>query len=167
MSVSEPHTGIKDSGEDSDSDFIKTPPRKRKRKKRRKTRWWNIKASKLKRDERFEDKDLGDGVFTTRRIKVRIYFEGGIHQCKTSMTKRQLDYGVQSDYPNYCWTPTDKDIEDGKLHRSWKINHTVKEPTHELLWDEATYKYPYGRPYLEPLMTLEKETELSYDYNNK
>ena len=72
-----------------------------------------IKESKVKVDERFEDKPLGLGVFTTRRVKETIYFEGGEYICRTrlKLTSRRRDYPVCSDDKNYVVTPTDLDIE--------------------------------------------------------
>ena len=163
---------------DDDKDFVNPPPRKRPRgtgkfsgkisKKRLRKRWWKIRPSRVPRDSRFEDKDLGDGVFTRRKtMKKKIYFTGGVHQSKTNMTSQQIDYGVQSDYPNYCFTPTDEDITNNKLHMCWKINHNCRNPTHRLYWSESTHEYPYGRPYLVPLRIVKINEELSYDYNNK
>ena len=51
---------------------------KKSKRLRRPTKWWVTKDSKVERDERFEDKPIGLGVFTTRRVeKKKIYFYGG------------------------------------------------------------------------------------------
>ena len=75
-----------------------------------------IKESKVPRDERFEDKSRGLGVFTTRRLEgKKIYFSGGEYICLTRLplTSRRRDYAVCSDDINYVVTPTDLDIERG------------------------------------------------------
>ena len=142
-----------------------------KKKPKRQTKWWVIKESKVKVDERFEDKPLGLGVFTTRRVKETIYFEGGEYICLTrlKLTSRRRDYyAVCSDDKNYVVTPTDLDIERGSLNYCWRINHSTINPTHELEWDNTeSQSHPYGRPVLKPLRFVEVDEELTFDYCNK
>ena len=116
---------------DDDSDFV-NPPWKRprgtrtfpakKRRKRSKKRWWRIGPSRVDPDPRFKDKPLGLGVFTTRPIKVRIFFCGEFI-CKTKTTVWERDYGIETDFPNYIITPTDSQIRTGNLKYYWRINH--------------------------------------------
>ena len=136
----------------------------------RPTKWWVIKPSEVEVDERFEDKPLGLGVFTTRRVKETIYFEGGEYICLTrlKLTSRRRDYAVCSDDKNYVVTPTDLDIERGSLNYCWRINHSTSNPTHELEWDNTeSQSHPYGRPVLIPLRFVEVDEELTFDYCNK
>ena len=170
---------------DSDDDFQKPCPRRdRKRRNRRRllmgtvtkkpkrsSKWWVLQPSKVKRDERFEDKPLGLGVFTTTRLKgKKIYFSGGEYICLTRLplTSRRRDYGVCSDDVNYVFTPTDLDIETGSLRHCWRINHSTINPTHSLEWDDTeSWSYPYGRPVLVPLRVVKVGEELTYDYRNE
>ena len=173
-----------DSADDFD-DFQKPcPQRDRKRRNRRRlllggavakkpkrtSKWWVLQPSKVKLDERFEGKPIGLGVFTTRRVKMRLYFSGGEYTCLTKISRRssQRDYAVTSDDVNYVFTPTEVDIERGNLRCVWRINHSADHPTHRLEWDNAeSQSYPYGRPVLIPLRILEVGEELTFDYNNK
>ena len=139
-------------------------------KKKRPTKWWVIKDSKVKVDERFEDKPLGLGVFTTRRLRKKIYFSGGEYICLTRLplTSRRRDYAVCSDDVNYVVTPTDLDIETGSLRYCWRINHSTINPTHLLEWDNReSQSHPCGRAVLIPLRVLEVGEELTFDYRNK
>ena len=142
-----------------------------KKKSKRPTKWWVIKESEVDVDERFEDKPLGLGVFTTRRLKgKKIYFSGGEYICLTrlDLTSRRRDYGVCYDDGNYIYTPTDLDIETGSLRYCWRINHSTINPTHSLEWDDTeSQSYPYGRPVLVPLRVVKVGEEITFDYRNK
>jgi len=84
------------------------------------------------------------------------------------MTDEQMDYGIKADDPCYCITPTHKQIQTGKLKHCWRINHSSYQPTHRLEFDKTeNIKYPYGRPVLIPLRTLEAGVEITFDYNNE
>ena len=141
-----------------------------KKKPKRQTKWWVIKESEVDVDERFEDKPLGLGVFTTRRlVNETIYFEGGEYICLTrlSLTSRRRDYAVCSDDINYVVTPTDIDIETGSLRYCWRINHSTIDPTHRLEWDGTeSQTHPYGRAVLVPLRVVLAGEEITYDYRN-
>ena len=161
---------------DDDSDFV-NPPWKRprgtrtfpakKRRKRSKKRWWRIGPSRVDPDPRFKDKPLGLGVFTTRPIKVRIFFCGEFI-CKTKTTVWERDYGIETDFPNYIITPTDSQIRTGNLKYYWRINHDSTDPTHRLEYDlRLRTDYPNGRPVLIPLRSLGVDEEITFDYNNK
>ena len=173
---------------DSDDDFQKPCPRRdRKRRNRirrllmetvttvtkkpkRTSQWWVLQPSKVKRDDRFEEKPIGLGVFTTRRVKIKIYFSGGKYTCLTKISRNsiQRDYAVCSDDVNYVVTPTEIDIKTGSLRCCWRINHSTDRPTHRLEWDNTeSQSHPHGRAVLIPLRTLEAGEELTFDYNNK
>jgi len=162
---------------DDDKDFVNPPHRKRPRgegkfskkksRKRHQQRWWTLRPSEVTRDPRFEDKPLGLGVFATRPIKKKIYFDGEF-KCKTLMTDRERDYGIQTDIPNYIITPTDSQIRTGDLKYYWRINHSTDKPTHRLEYDcRLSRRYPHGRPVLIPLRSVRIGDEITFDYNNK
>ena len=173
-----------DSADDLD-DFEKPCPRRdRKRRNRRlrllggakpkkmkkKAKWWVLKDSEVKRADRFEGKPIGRGVFATRRVKKKIYFTGGEYMCLTKIHRDCIrrDYAVCSYDINYVVTPTVVDIQTGNLRYCWMINHSTKDPTHIVDWDNTeSQSYPYGRGVLIPLRTVEKGGELTFDYNNK
>ena len=115
--------------DENDRDFVNPPWLRVKKRKRsgkiskKKTRkipkkqkqWWKIDKSRVTRDPRFEEKPVGLGVFTTRRIgRKKIYFNGEF-KCKTHMAVWERDYGIETDYPNYIITPTDHQIRTGNL----------------------------------------------------
>jgi hypothetical protein len=146
---------------------VRTFPRKR-LKKKIEQRWWEIRPSHVSRDIRFNDKKIGLGVFSTRRSFRTIHFNG-VHQLKTTMTSQQRDYGIESGFDeDYVFTPTDKDITNNMLSHSWRINHSIKNPTHELHYDPVMCpQHPHGHSCLTPLRWLDSGDEITFDYNNK
>ena len=73
-------------------------------------------------------------VLRVLHVCITCDFHDGVHQSKTTMTDRQYDYGVQSDYnEDYIFTPTDQQIKTGKMdYYYWRINHSSTNHTHRL-----------------------------------
>ena len=130
--------------------------------RKRKKSFHVVRRSSVKRDPRFKSLPLGDGVFATVDGNHVIKFEGGVTTLVTQMTKLQTRYAVESGFDeDYVIVPPHDDIVRGSIHFSWKINHSVANPTHELCWcDEIGNEHAYLRPF----KSIKKNKEFTFRY---
>ena len=155
-----------------DCEFIRRMRRKRSRlqgkmkkgstrQKKRDVRYV-VKRSSVRRDLRFENLPLGEGVYTLSGGSHCIHFEGGVVTLKKNMTRLQSRYAVESGFDeDYVVVPSHFDIIVNNLHFSWKINHSSKDPTHTLCWsDEPGNEHPF----LKPKRDMVKNEECTFCY---
>ena len=154
-----------------DCDFIRRMKRKRSRLHRKMEKQCRrtkqnvlhvVKPSSVRRDPRFKDLPLGDGVFTREGGLHCIHFEGGVVTLRIKMTKLQSRYAVESGFDeDYVIVPGHADILLNNLHFSWKINHSSVNPTHVLCWcDEPGNEHPF----LKPKRILKRNEEYTFCY---
>ena len=80
----------------------------------------------------------------------------------------QVPYMMDSAYDeDKVIVPTVQSIKSGNIHYTFRFQHDKENPTHYLDWkvDKWGRDYPHSHPILEPRRRLDRDTELTFDYN--
>ena len=81
---------------------------------------------------------------------------------------RQVPYMMDSAHDeDKVIVPTVSSIMSGSVHYTFRFQHSKDNPTHYLDWkaDRWGRDYPHSHPILKPKRRLDKNTELTFDYN--
>ena len=87
---------------------------------------------------------------------------------RSAAHKLQLPYMMSSGYDeDKVIVPTLQSIRSGNIHYTFRFQHHQEDPTHYLGWKEDKFDrdYPYSHPVLKPTRRLNRDTELTFDYN--
>ena len=87
---------------------------------------------------------------------------------KSAVHELQVPYMMHSGYDeDKVIVPTLQSILSRNIHYTFRFQHHQEYPTHYLDWkeDEFDRDYPYSHPVLKPKRRLNRDTELTFDYN--
>ena len=136
-------------------------------------RFWRVGKSKVEPDTtyiangwfsgRHSMSNPGSGLFCTRKgshvIHVKTDWMGTERVASNRLADEQGPFAMADETQEWQFTPTVRAIKCGCVHFAYIMQHSKRNPTHQLDWDKDT-----KNPYFTPLREAAVGEEFTYDY---